>query len=601
MPRCGESTGPFRGRPSRRRTSDQKRTLQNVTPITGQSGRVAPSAPPTVPSHAPGERGWWVGPADGIQTDPTAIAKRVCDLSRSVCLIHSRDDLAVADGGAVYVTGDSPSVGQSQTERPLAALVPALPISALGDATFTRDHGVRYPYMTGAMANGIASVELVEAGARAGFLSAYGAAGQRIDVIRDAIDRLQASLGDTPFAFNLIHSPNEPAHESAVVDLYIERGVHLVEASAYLDLTLPAVKYRVHGIHRDASSGGGGGQIVTPNRVVAKASRIEVATRWLSPPPKRMLDELVNRGDITHEQAELASQVPMAQDLTAEADSGGHTDNRPAVTLVPTMIALRDRLSAEHGYGLPIRVGAAGGIATPWSAAAAFAMGAGYIVTGTVNQACVESGSSDAVRDMLAQTEQADVTMAPAADMFEMGVKLQVLKRGTMFAMRAQKLYDLYKAYDSLDVIPDKERASIEKTVFRATLQDVWQRTRDYFNQYDPSQVARAERDAKHQMALTFRWYLGLSSRWANAGEADRKIDYQVWCGPAMGAFNEWTRGSFLQTPTSRDTATVGLNLLYGAAVVTRLNVLRQQGVIFPVEAEMTRPQTRQAIEAMLH
>ena len=27
--------------------------------------------------------------------------------------------------------------------------------------------------------------------------------------------------------------------------------------------------------------------------------------------------------------------------------------------------------------------------------------------------------------------------MAPAADMFEMGVKLQVLKRGTMFPMRA--------------------------------------------------------------------------------------------------------------------------------------------------------------------
>ena len=37
--------------------------------------------------------------------------------------------------------------------------------------------------------------------------------------------------------------------------------------------------------------------------------------------------------------------------------------------------------------------------------------------------------------------------MAPAADMFEMGVKLQVLKRGTMFPMRAQKLYELYRAH----------------------------------------------------------------------------------------------------------------------------------------------------------
>ncbi len=44
-------------------------------------------------------------------------------------------------------------------------------------------------------------------------------------------------------------------------------------------------------------------------------------------------------------------------------------------------------------------------------------------------------------------------------------------------------------------------------------------------------------------MALVFRWYLGQSSRWANAGEPTRKVDYQVWCGPAMGAFNEWTQG----------------------------------------------------------
>ena len=53
-------------------------------------------------------------------------------------------------------------------------------------------------------------------------------------------------------------------------------------------------------------------------------------------------------------------------------------------------------------------------------------------------------------------------------------------------------------------------------------------------------------------MALVFRWYLGLSSRWANAGEPSRQLDYQVWCGPAMGAFNEWAKGSFLEQPQNR-------------------------------------------------
>ena len=103
---------------------------------------------------------------------------------------------------------------------------------------------------------------------------------------------------------------------------------------------------------------------------------------------------------------------------------------------------------------MPPRVGAAGGISTPWSAAAAFAMGASYVVVGSVNQSCVESGTSDAVRKMLAQAQQADIAMAPAADMFEMGVKVQVLKRGTMFAMRAAKLLEFYRAHDAIDRIP---------------------------------------------------------------------------------------------------------------------------------------------------
>ena len=168
---------------------------------------------------------------------------------------------------------------------------------------------------------------------------------------------------------------------------------------------------------------------------------------------------LVEQAEISPEQAAMAATIPMAEDLTAEADSGGHTDNQPLVVLLPTMIALRDRVAVEHQYDRPLRIGAAGGISTPWAAAGALAMGASYLVTGSVNQSCVEAGTSDPVRAMLAKAQQADVAMAPAADMFEMGVKVQVLKRGTMFAMRAAKLYEYYRAHDSLEQIPDADRS----------------------------------------------------------------------------------------------------------------------------------------------
>ncbi|MBI1372365.1 MAG: PfaD family polyunsaturated fatty acid/polyketide biosynthesis protein [Phycisphaera sp.] len=541
--------------------------------------------------------GRWAGPVDGPdapRAEPAGIAAALGDLSRPVGFVEVEGRPAVVTCGTVTL-GDVPSGNDAADADTLPVLgyAPALHPSQLGDRSFCDDYGTRFAYMTGAMANGIASVETVIAAARAGCLGAYGAAGQSVDVISAAIDRIQTAL-DTqsahggPYAFNLIHSPNEPAHEQAVVDLYIARGVHLVEASAYLGLTPAVVRYRLHGIYVDDE-----GNVVTPNRVIAKASRIEVATRWFSPPPQKMVDDLVAAGHITPEQAELSQRIPMAQDLTAEADSGGHTDNRPAITLIPTMLALRDRMQREHRYGVPLRVGAAGGIATPSSAAAAFAMGASYIVTGTVNQACVESGSSDGVRQMLAETEQADVTMAPAADMFEMGVKLQVLKRGTMFAMRAGKLFELYRAHDSLDAIPATERASLEKTVFRAPLDEIWRLTAEYFGKYDPAQVAKADSDPKHKMALTFRWYLGLSSRWANAGDPDRRIDYQVWCGPAMGAFNEWTADTFLAKPEHRTIGTVAWNLLHGAAVQTRINALRSQGV--RLDGDVTRIEPKNA------
>lgn len=481
-----------------------------------------------------------------------------------------RTGLAAVDG-RIPVSGGGPIQ--------VVGHLPSCPVESLGDPGFRKDHGLRYAYYTGAMANAIASVDLVAAMGACGFLSFFGSAGLPVPRVEQAIHELRDRIGDRPFGMNLIFNIHEPKLEHDFVDLYIREGVRLIEAAAYMELTLPLVKYRVHGIHLDSD-----GRIVAPNSIVAKVSRIEVASRFLSPPPSTYLDQLAGSGFITREQARLASRIPMAHDITGEADSGGHTDNRPAMTLLPTFIALRDRKCEEHRYEQKPRIGLAGGISTPQSAAAAFAMGASYIVTGSVNQSCVESGTSETVRQMLAETRQADVIMAPAADMFEMGGSVQVLKRGTMFGMRAGKLYDLYRAYSSIDEIPGDQREKVEKTIFRAPLESVWQETRAFFMDRDPSQVERAERDEKHKMALIFRSYLGQASGWASRGDEARKIDYQIWCGPAMDAFNEWVRGSFLEEVKNRDAATVALNILHGAACLFRLQSLVHAGIAAPPE-----------------
>jgi trans-AT polyketide synthase, acyltransferase and oxidoreductase domains len=61
-------------------------------------------------------------------------------------------------------------------------------------------------------------------------------------------------------------------------------------------------------------------------------------------------------------------------------------------------------------------------------------------------------------------------------------------------------------------------------------------------------------------------------------------MDYQIWCGPAMGTFNDWVRGSYLQDPANRQVVGVARQLLQGAACLYRIQSLRIQGVYFPAQ-----------------
>lgn len=510
--------------------------------------------------------------------DITAAAHAVRE---TVHVVRMRDGgIGVARDGSVGTTANASAL-------PLLGMLPPLYPEWLGERSFQETHGTRFAYIGGAMANGIATAQMVIELGKVGAIGMFGAAGLLPERVETAIDTISCVLDPLglPWGANLIHSPTEPALEDAIVDLYLRRGVRRVEASAFMAMSPSIVRFAATGLHRDAE-----GRIQRRNWVIGKISREEVARRFLEPPSAKILDALVSSGKLSRAEADLAAHLPIADDLTCEADSGGHTDNRPLPALVPTILRLRDEIVAKRGDARVIRIGAAGGLGTPGSVAAAFAMGAAYVQTGSVNQSCVEAGLHPRARAMLTQAAMADVIMAPAADMFEMGVDVQVLKRGSLFAPRARKLYECYRAYPSFDAIPAAEREKIERQMLRNDYASAWASTREFWLKREPAQVERAERDPKHQMALVFRSYLGLASRWAIDGIEDRESDYQIWCGPAMGAFNRWVEGSFLEASEARTVAQVALNLLEGATVVTRAQQLRSYGVPVPASAFDFRP-----------
>ena len=371
------------------------------------------------------------------------------------------------------------------------------------------------------MAKGVASAELVVAMGKDGFIGSFGAGGLPLSKIEDGIKYIQSKLTKgEPYAVNLIHSPSNPNLESGCVDLLLKYGVRFVEASAFMGLTSNIVRYHASGLEMQD------GKVVSRNKVIWKLSRTEVAKVALAPPPAQMLAKLVADGSITKEQADMATTIPIASSLIVESDSGGHTDRRPLTVIFPLI---------KQMAGDNVLVGAAGGIGCPEAMVAAFAMGADFVVTGSINQLCQESGTSDHVRRLLRKTKYSDVAMAPAADMFSMGVKLQVVK--TPFVGKSLKLWDAFCKYDSIDAIPNQLRKKLESTTFKASLDEVWESTKAYYLDVlkDRSKVEKAERDPKLKMDMCFRSYLGQSSRWAQCGDKNRLADMQIWCGPCMG------------------------------------------------------------------
>ncbi len=519
--------------------------------------------------------GRWTNEKNGQIREFNEIGKSLKKISKPVYIVDINGKTCCSSHGTAVISTLPGKL--KDNEYPLYAFAPALPLKSLGDNGFKKRHNLKYPYIAGAMANGISSVKMVKAMAENGMLGFFGAGGLALEKVESAVVRLKNDLGSLPFGFNLIHSPGTPGLEMAIVNLYLKHGIKLVSAAAFMSMTPALVYYRLKGIHVDSK-----GEIKTPNQIIAKVSRIELAKKFFSPAPAKIVSALVQQNLISEKEAQLSQYIPMAQDLTAEADSGGHTDNRPALALLPTMLLLKDQLNEKYKYQHHLCAGLAGGIATPESAAAGFNMGAAYILTGSINQSCIESGTSNHVKKLLAQAEQADVAMAPSADMFEIGAKVQVLKRGTLFPVKAEKLYRAYSTAVSFESIEENIKKEIEEKILKAEFEEKWQEIKAFFRKKNIKEIQRAENDPKHKMALVFRSYLGLSSKWPLTDEKDRRMDFQIWCGPAMGAFNQWVKGTFLEKAENRKVAEIGLNLLIGASICTRASWLRNQGINLP-------------------
>lgn len=420
----------------------------------------------------------------------------------------------------------------------------------LGSAAFRKDYGLKYSYCVGSMGYGISGTEVIRAAAGAGLLAIAGTDGMTPEEIRILLHDLRGGRGkDAAFAVHLAHDASD-ARETAFIDLYLQEDAPLLAVSGYSAVTRSLVRYRLHGLTGDAS-----GRAAERNRILAFVSRTDTAESFLSPPPERIVASLLERGEITEEEARLAPSIPLCRDVCVEADGGGATNRTPLFAVLPAVRAVAARLTERYGYREALRVGVSGGIGTGAAAAAAFLLGADFIVTGSVNQCTAESRTSDAVKDLLAGLRVQDVGYVNAGDVFDPERAFQVVKKGTLFKARADRLVRLMRR-DS----PTPEDGHALEQLAAAC-----------FGQPPEAVLSAGDGTASGDPAAKLlARYLDQSLRWAIEGDPEQATNYQIPCGPALGAFNEWVRGTELEDRKNRTIAAIAEKIMEGAADTIR-------------------------------
>lgn len=440
----------------------------------------------------------------------------------------------------------------------------------LGSSEFRRKFGTQYSYYSGAMYKGIASASIVKSMAQAGFLGMLGTGGMKHEEVEQNLQDICSSLQNgQSFGANILNNIAQPQAEEKLVELYLKYNVEIVEASAYMSLSKALVLYKIAGLSQDSN-----GNILSKNKIIAKVSRPDVASVFLSPASEQILNKLLSENKISAESAQLASRIAVADAVCVESDSGGHTDMGSLLAIFPSIAAMRTRLVKQHGIEKPL-VGAAGGIGTPQSIASAFALGADFVCTGSINQCTVEAGTSDEVKTMLQGIDIQDTDYAPSGDMFELGAKVQVLKKGVFFPARANKLYELYQRYTSIDELDAKLVSQLENKYFDKSIEDIYRDSFEYYSKAAPGALAMVEKSPKAKMAFIFRWYFVRTSRLALTGDSKHKADFQVHCGPSLGAFNQIVKGTSMEFWQQRKVASIAKFLMEEAAVY--LNKLTSQ------------------------
>ena len=466
----------------------------------------------------------------------------------------------------------------------ICAMLPPQNLSDLGNKNFQEVHGVKYSYCVAPFEREVCSPKLVAELAQQGILGFCPVEYMDTHQVNETLTKLRSLSNGKPYGVGYKYHPHHPDLEEHMLELFVSADVPRLFLSHYVQATKAMVHYRLTGLTANDK-----GVPQPKHQLFIRVPHTGLAEYFAQPAPQDLIDALVTEGRLTEEEGLLGSKLPLSQDIIVDGDVSRTGGKQDIVSLFP---ALRHSLRrAKIGRSVEVRVGVAGELATPEAINAAFKMGADFVVTGSVNGLTIEAGGSQARKELLAKAKPEDFVSAPSFEYLDADYRVRVTKFGTMFATKANRMEELYRATDSLDGLTHEGLKFLEQKVFQCSLVEAYDKAEPFLRQWWPNLVEQATTSPKVRASLLLKWFLFESNQWAIDGVQGRQMDYQVRGDGAVGSFNLWRENTEFNDISKISVVQLALNLLKGAAVISRMQVLKEHGVPVPKEAIFWKPQ----------
>lgn len=504
--------------------------------------------------------------ASGLLFDSEKWSSTLRDLKRPLTFVEQDERVGLLCGPHGLAAAESVPGASIRLKLPAASG------RDLGNPEFRKRFAVDWAMTAAPMERGLTRVEFSAALARSGFLAVHAIDFHDEAQIREELDALRAGAQGRSFAVGMRYHPHHEGEDERRFDLLREMDVDTAYVAGYVRATRAMLAYRYASLKEKVE-----GEGLRPRKLVVRVSHVELARHFAQPAPSDLLDELRTRELLSEEERALAEGLPMADAIVVEGDLLRSGTRRDLGTLLPAVATvLRD------GDASSVLLGAAGDLASPEALEGAFAMGADFVVVGDPFQLTLEAGGAPDRKALLARLQTADVTTVPSYEYLEADWRVHVARFGSPFAARATRLERILRDHDEGRPLDEKDRSFLERQLFGGPLDDCFERARPFFEERWPELLRRADDDGKLRLPLLARKYLWDSQSWGNEGNPEHKLDWQLRCGPGMGAFNLWRADSPLAELEKLDAATLARSLMNGAAVVARLASVGAAGLGVP-------------------